>query len=278
MSFDYTEYDNAIFVDASGDDGFNFENSGTSLVYAVGCFSCLPSDIEYNTSVLIDVKKAVRCNPKDEIKSSTIVSNRFFSDALKELSRLKGCFVINTVFKTDIPKEDVLFTPEQRLRKSFSAFHHTLAMDLMQQNITANHILYVVDNMKSQEVKQTKFFNGHLANFSQDKFTTRFSDSKASDFILLQIVDILTGIYKKGFEEYYTKNGGVKFNRCCTCRSIKKLCRNKPHSQASTILNKAKMLRPVYMMNNEYGFSLAKTFIFNPSYYNNFWFLDCIAK
>lgn len=68
-------YDWAMYVDASGDDGFAFER-GSSAIYTVNCFMCKTESIPYNQDVLRKIKAIFRCAPNIEMKSSTIIKSK----------------------------------------------------------------------------------------------------------------------------------------------------------------------------------------------------------
>ena len=93
-----TDHDWAMYIDASGDDGFAFDR-GSSITYTVSSFLCETSEIEYNKGVLNRVKDLLQCPHNLEMKSTTIIKSKKRDQVCDLLSELHGALFQFVVFK-----------------------------------------------------------------------------------------------------------------------------------------------------------------------------------
>lgn len=218
MKVDPSKYDYVMYVDASGDDGFKFEKDSSSC-YCAAALLVKQEDIPHNLAILEQIKKIVGCKATDEVKYSKVRRNRRSPEALELLKDIKGrmsCFV---TFKKELAKEEIPTNGSKEL----SIICHIMALESIKYfDFMANdRVLIAIDRMKNTEEVP-------LENFIHDKlFTTRqqpdqhfshevlFRDSKDSEYLLIQIADLLAGIVREHFEQYETNEDMLHFKPIC---------------------------------------------------------------
>lgn len=75
QDIEFQNYNYIMFVDASGDDGFNFKEKscdGSSFTFVSSCFVVKPEDIAHNEAVLNEMKAALNLPVEKELKSTTL--------------------------------------------------------------------------------------------------------------------------------------------------------------------------------------------------------------
>ena len=222
------DYDWAMYIDASGDDGFAFDRK-SSYTYTVNSFMCETNKIEHNKQILSKVKAIVRCKPTDEIKSTTVIKSKkrdVICDTLSELDGVLFQFVIfkRSIDPTTIPKED-------KEKHTFSAIAHGVTIDMAATFHQHYHksLCIIVDNMKSEEIIGTKEMVAK--NLTGIDYTIKFTDSKSAEHPLLQITDIFAGLTNRACKDHEVAiSNNPSINRCMPCDFNKKLCKGKPQS------------------------------------------------
>ena len=237
-----------MYVDASGDDGFQF-NNGSSLCYVAAALLVKQKDVEHNLSILGQIKQIVGCKSTDEVKYSRIRRHKRADEALSLLQNIRGnlsCFVI---FKKEVNPSDYSGNKLMSIcchvmaLKSFSHYHFT----------RPNKVLVAIDRMKQTEEEPIKtLLEDNNVKPSYDS-TVIFRDSKDANFLLIQIADLLCGAIREHFEQYETNEDMMYFSQKCppcfnlksTKRSYTKaLCKNRK-GRISNIVN-SKRLKYVY--------------------------------
>ncbi|WP_349406980.1 DUF3800 domain-containing protein, partial [Clostridium perfringens] len=209
--------DYIAFVDASGDDGFKFgeRNEGSSICYAVCMFVCHVNDIAYNLEVLDEIKKSIGCQSKHELKYTTMKRHRNSDAAHKLIKNLKGQVVSWVAFKKDLVN-DTFFTDLSK--KNLSKICHSFPISSLKNlylESTNKKIYIAVDVMK--KVEMDGLYNIITSNHQKFGYNTEeqavisgynleFKDSKDINFKLIQIADIISGIIRTSFENYYLEN------------------------------------------------------------------------
>jgi len=244
---DFSKYDYVIFVDASGDDGTQFEN-GSSLCFTTACFISEVKYIADNKKVLDKIKHISGRLPDDELKHSTLRRHRMYLTALNELLNLKGCAAVHNSFKKDLLGDDLFINPSAKLLSSFTHYLPLYAISKSKPLISGK-ILICIDRMKDIEMDTVKYLiEGDMKQYDlfPDDYEVIFTDSKAYGYELIQIADVMAGIWRIFFEESATKQEIIAFlSKCRYCwDSIKKskrlyLCSNKSVKLSrSGLLNK----------------------------------------
>lgn len=118
------DYDWAMYVDASGDDGFAFDR-GSSSTYTVNCFMCETDRIAHNLEVLRNAKAVVRCDPKTEMKSSTVIKSKKRGEICGVLSTLDGVIFQFVIFKKCIDSTEFSDNQKQNRYRFFDCVMHT---------------------------------------------------------------------------------------------------------------------------------------------------------
>lgn len=214
-----TNYDYVIFVDASGDDGTQFEN-GSSLCFTTACFISSVDSLDSNKKVLDNMKRICGRLSKDELKHNTLRRHRMYLDALNELVNIKGSVAIHNSFKRDLVEDYLLKSPSE---KRLSSFTHYFPLSVISKNETTinGNVLICIDRMKEIEMDTVKrLFESTLENnpFHLNNYEIIFRDSKAEGFELIQMADVMAGIWRNFFEETITNQDTITFiNKCCFC-------------------------------------------------------------
>lgn len=218
------KYDYVMYVDASGDDGFKFEQN-SSVCYAVAALLVKQDDIAHNLSILNQIKHLIGCKPTDEVKYSRIRRHRRGVEALALLKGLKGemsCFII---FKKELPSGEIA----NKSLKTLSVSCHAMAVASLDAHpfSEGEKVLIVIDRMKNTEEQPLEWVmeSGSLSDrlHPERNFSTKtiFRDSKDSNFLLIQIADLLCGTVREHFEQYETNEDMIYFhNRCPNCKRL----------------------------------------------------------
>ena len=270
MKVDPSKYDYVMYVDASGDDGFKFEN-GSSSCYCAAALLVSQADISHNLTILEQIKKIVGCKATDEVKYSKVRRHRRSQEALELLNDLKGRMSCYIVFKKELTQKEMPTGGSKEL----SVICHAMALHSMDyfEFATDEKVLVTIDRMKHTEEAPLEqiLSKGALStkqhpdrNFSHEVI---FRDSKDANFLLLQIADLLCGIIREHFEQYEYSEDMLYFRnlcpKCLMLREIKKghtrnLCK-KGRIRADKILHSKNLhhifrLIPVMESTSQYRF------------------------
>ena len=207
MGIDISKYDYLIFADASGDDGYSFKDKscdGSSFSFVVSCFVTSVSELEYNKSVLLDMKHCLSIKPEHELKSTALKRHRNAAAVYDSMKRLRG-FAYSAI----VDKRKIATTPpitdqenatiEELAHDNLSGLTHCfpiLAIKNLSIEVGSSRILIVYDNMKRREMDSIRTI---LATSSMD-CDIIFRDSKDAAFPLIQIADILSGTIRNFYE------------------------------------------------------------------------------
>lgn len=279
----FENYNYIMFVDASGDDGFNFKErscDGSSFTFVSSCFVVKPEDILHNESVLTEMKTALNIAPEKELKSTTLKRHRFANDAYEKIAHLKGqCFSM-VAFKKDLigmPKyEEYCNVKTKRLSGITQAFPY-YAIHRSNFFKSDDKILIVMDNMKKSEMNVVQQF---LNEFEIDpaisnNYTLIFRDSKAARYTLIQIADVMSGILREYFESHLQRTSLNHFCRICKKNEICKRTSKKKLLNAEII--ESKYVVPFLMHNSPFlNIIMCIGIITFPfEYYRFYKYIDC---
>ena len=224
-------YDWAMYVDASGDDGFAF-NRGSSSTFTVNCFMCETSQIGYNKEILKNAKAVVRCPADVEMKSTTIIRSKRRSEICEVLSTLHGVLFQLVIFKKVIDPDS--FTEDQRENHIFSSVAHSFTINMAASFHEHFHksVCIIVDNMKSAEIVGTrKSVDEALQGVEH---TLIFADSKSAEHSLLQVSDYFAGLSNRAFTDHEALiQKKPSMTRCAVCQEYHKMCHGKPWQMQS---------------------------------------------
>lgn len=223
-----TDYDWAMYIDASGDDGFAFDR-GSSITYTVNSFLCETCDIEYNKEILNRIKDIMQCAHKNEIKSSTIIKSKKRSQICDLLSELRGALFQFVLFKKTFDPSEI--TAEQKAKHVFSTLAHSITIGMAASFHKHYHksICIIIDNMKKEEILGT--VDMVKKQLSDVEYDILFADSKNTDHQLLQVSDYFAGLTNKACIEHEKSIiDNPTINRCPPCDMYRNLCRNNPQS------------------------------------------------
>lgn len=229
---DIYDYNKIIFVDASGDDGFSFnENSGdgSSYTYVVSCLVITPEEFEHNCSVLQNTKNALNLSYETELKSTTLRRHRFANDAFNELSKIQGDVFSFVVFKKDLAKKAMNDDIKEILEtKDISGLSHVAPLFALSHTKLIDNdakVLIVIDHMKKTEQEA---IDRWLETFKiENKFncTLIYRDSKSKKFPLIQLADAIAGTVRNYFESTFNDSKTLRFY-CEKCRISNNLCKS----------------------------------------------------
>ena len=259
MKVDPTQYDYVMYVDASGDDGFRFDKDSSSC-YVVAAFLVKQEDILHNLDILLQIKQIVGCKPTDEVKYSKIRRHRRGTEALRHLQNLKGKMSCHIIFKKELPPEEQNKTND----KALSVSCHAMALRALDSYSfqDGEKVLIAVDRMKHTEEAPLEYAmnRGFLSDSKHPERNciteTVFRDSKDSNFLLIQIADLLCGTIREHFEQYEANKEMLYFRTKCPCckqlmlmkKSITRpICRN-GKSKTAQIFNSKNMMNIYHLI------------------------------
>lgn len=233
MKVDPANYNYIMYVDASGDDGFKFDN-GSTLCYCAAALLVKQEDIQHNLDILGQIKSIVGCKATDEVKYSKIRRHRRGTEALSLLAGIKGYMSCYLIFKKELPTNEI---PAQG-SKEISVVCHAMALRSLEfYNFSdESRILIAIDRMKHTEEAPlgnyltNDAFNHQRQNhnFSHDVV---FRDSKDTNFLLIQIADLLCGTVREHFEQYESNEDMLYFKSLCPkCKKVWLLKKGMTHS------------------------------------------------
>lgn len=225
---DFNSYKYIVFVDASGDDGYKFgknRNDGSSLSFVVSCFVTDPKDLEYNKSILLEMKHTLFIKPEQEIKSTALKRHRNAEAAYEILSRLRGfaysLIADKRLIKDAQPDNNKEFGELTIIAQHFlSGITHLFPLYNLSEIVqNQERILIVIDNMKKREMDSIRAFLYLEPPFLYD---LSFRDSKDKDFSLIQIADIMAGTIRNYYENCLPVSAHNRFCGLCFMAAIKK--------------------------------------------------------
>lgn len=216
-------YDYVMYVDASGDDGFKFEQ-GSSICYVAAALLVKQEDIAHNLDVLRQIKSIIGCEPTDEVKYSRIRRHRNGHKALSLLKKIRGKMSCYVIFKKEIDQSEYSGNRKMAVACHFMALHSIKYYPAE----SIGKLLIAIDRMKRTEEEPL----AELINHGSQRYLSResdigvvFKDSKDKNFLLIQIADLLCGAIREHFEQYKTNPDMMYFSKhcpkCAYLRSIK---------------------------------------------------------
>lgn len=229
MTVDPNQFDYVMYVDASGDDGFQFEK-GSTTCFAAAAFLVKREDIDHNLALLRGIKKIVGAKETDEVKYSTVRRHPRAPEALSLLRDLKGKLSCYVVFKKELSPAQI----PPKGSKALSVDCHLMSLRSLDAYSFADNdkVLIAIDHMKSTEEIPVNY-HMHKGIFSDEKHPDRnftsetvFCDSKDADFLLIQVADLLAGVLREHFEQYESNPDMLHFHSLCPkCEQIFKMKR-----------------------------------------------------
>lgn len=276
LKVDPNNYDFIMYVDASGDDGFQFDKDST-ICYAAAALLVKREDIEHNLDILKGIKKIVGCKETDEVKYSKVRRHRRSREAMELLSNTKGRMSCYVVFKKELAPHQI----PAKGSKSLSVDCHLMSLRSLDSYNFGNNekILIAIDRMKHTEedpiARQMRSGIFSDAQHPERNFTseTIFRDSKDANFLLIQIADLLAGAIREHFEQYETNPDMLYFKGVCPkCEQLRQLKRGKSRglckhgrSRAANLLH-SKNLHYIYHLIPEVNmFHMVRYFFVWPS-------------
>ena len=283
---DYSNYDKVVFVDASGDDGFIFDDENghnSSKLFLVSAFMTTPDNIEHNNSVLNSIKDELNLNHSKELKSTTLKRHRFAPQAYEHFSDLRGVAFSQIAFKEKIlnHNDTRYYELVENKKKQLSGLIHSFPFHALQQLELLNSntkVLIVFDNMKTIEEKSVL---ETLEEFNEldIEYNVIFADSKDSRFSLIQIADAICGTVRDFFE---TENFSNEFKICNMCKIRMQKCFKTPTGQKRLkkvqLEQKHSIVLNLHSPNEDSRFSANHMFTLPSKVYNNYYFLHCISN
>lgn len=274
-----------IYIDASGDDGFDFRESrgdGSSPCYTVAAFLTAVEDIPHNIQVLNNAKRLFgHTDNKSELKY-TKVRRHFNACKIHDelLDNLKGTLLIENAFKQyDIPASD---------KAILSSLCHSFPISLLSSYFLDDwkHFCIVIDHMKAVE---ENLVTGLLKMQDSRKTIEShicYMDSKDKNAPLIQVADFFAGMYRNFFEELYTDR--EVFNKimysCYPCRQCALMLKHRYKRKCLFTKSKIKIPYTSYIKKStrllkkdaQYGFTISVGILSLPVHLcQSFSFIDC---
>lgn len=276
MKVDPKQFDYVMYVDASGDDGFQFDHGSTSC-YVASAFLVKQEDILHNLDILQQIKQIIGCKPTDEVKYSRIRRHRRGSEALQLLRGLHGKMSCYIIFKKELPVEEQNKTGT----KVLSVSCHAMALSALDAYSfqDGETVLVAIDRMKHTEEAPLEYAMkaGFLSNYEHPErnfaLETVFRDSKDLNFLLIQIADLLCGTIREHFEQYETSEDMQYFKlKCPNCKKLmlmkksatRPICRN-GKSRVIQIFNSKNMMNIYHLIPDVKSPSMFDFFFMNPT-------------
>lgn len=221
----FENYDYILFVDASGDDGFQFgskSGDGSSFTFVASCFIVKPEDIPHNTEVLQNIKTALNLPKNAELKSTTLKRHRLANKAYALIDELAGTCCSMIAFKKDLigkPRyADYCNVKTKQLSGLTQSFPYYAIYKLGHFSPT-DRILIVMDCMKKSEmdVVEKNLHDYEIQLNAPENYDLIFRDSKSERYSLIQIADIIAGLVRQYFEENIERTTLQRL--CMICKS-----------------------------------------------------------
>lgn len=289
MKVDPSKYNYVMYVDASGDDGFKFEN-GSSSCFAAAAMLVKQEDIDHNLAILKKIKYIVGCKETDEVKYSKIRRHRRGNEALSLLKELKAKMSCYIIFKKELPDKE-----KNSKEKWLSVVCHLMALRSLDHFHFQNDetVLIAIDRMKhTEETPISNEMNSGILSDSKHpdrEFHTDviFRDSKDSNFMLIQIADLLAGSIREHFEQY-EKNRDMNYfkSSCPTCQKVhkakrgnaRKLCKN-GRSRFQNIIDSSSLKYIFHLIPESSSLSMIDYFFMKPVFMmDQHFYLICKKK
>lgn len=219
----FENYDYVIFVDASGDDGFQFgstKGEGSSYTYVASCYVVKPEDIPHNIEVLQNMKSVLNLSKMAELKSTTLKRHRFANQAYALMDGLTGqCFSM-VAFKKEllgVPQYEELCDVKTKQLSGLAQAFPYFAINKLGMFSETDRILIVMDFMKKSEmdVVEKNLHEYGIRTDISDNYDLIFRDSKADRYALIQIADIMAGLVRQYFEENLERTALQRTCRIC---------------------------------------------------------------
>lgn len=193
MSKSYDTSNKTIFIDESGNFGFDFSKSGTSSHFIITAIIINTTDVEFVRNQVNDIKKKYIQN--GELKSSRIKIMGKRYELLNAFSNIN--FKIFTLV-VDKRKLDY-FSPLTEYKKSFFMFLNNILYKELKR--LDNSIDFFADNYGNTEfMNRFKIYINKTLPYSfyeQYKFEFRNSNDEP----LIQLADFIAGTLSYGYEE-----------------------------------------------------------------------------
>ncbi len=283
---DYSNYNKVVFVDASGDDGFIFDDENgrnSSKLFLVSAFMTTPNNIEHNNHVLDTIKDELNLDHSKELKSTTLKRHRFASLAYDHFSELRGIAFSEIAFKEKMLnyKDTSYFELVENEKKQLSGLIHSFPFYALQKLQLLNpndKVLIVFDNMKTIEeksvLKELEEFNAFGIEYN-----VVFADSKDPRFTLIQIADAICGTVRDFFE---TESFSKAFKICNMCKLRMQKCFKSPSGKKRLkkvqLEQKHSIVLNLHSPNEDSRFSINHMFTVPTKVYSNYYFLHCISN
>jgi hypothetical protein len=209
-----TKYMHHVYADASGDDGFKFEDkdagfNGSSYWFSIAPVIMKVQDVDHNKRIVLGLKRIIGSKPRDEITWRRLRKHKKRQECLEKLSESRVQLMGIAVGKLAIQDEQ-LRDPHTKI---LSFLLHTFWLDVLSEMFPAappKSILVMVDTYKAGLVDfgavVRDYANRRSASPpgrkdhlpSLDPFDIKFERSVSIQ--LLQLADIFAGIVRDLFE------------------------------------------------------------------------------
>lgn len=223
------QYTHHVYADASGDDGFKFEDKdhgldGSSYWFAIAPIIMEAEDVSHNKQIVLDLKRTIGLRPRDEITWRRLRKHRRRQEALNILSELRLRVVAAAAGKQVI-RDLQLRDPKAKV---LSALLHTFWLRVLLEmfpTALAKSILVMIDNYKAGLVDFEKVVRDYARRRSarmaalkenqapRNPFQIEFRPSTSIQ--LLQLADIFAGMVRDLFEGLR----GQQLPPCAVCLS-----------------------------------------------------------
>lgn len=283
--------DYIAYVDASGDDGFKFgeKSEGSSVCYCVCMFLSKQEHIPHNLEVLEEIKKEIGCKPEHELKYTTMRRHKNSQKAHQLLKKLRGTVVSWIAFKKDITDVAMLDTKNKLLSKFCHVFPIESINNILKHDPNKK-IFIAVDVMKKCEMDGVSdLLTGKKFDFGFyegqpviESYNLKFRDSKDKDFKLLQVADIISGVIRSGYEDFYFNK--TEYPKCHICfnsgkrRALRPKCIKQYKGKIRNKLQNLFLLEDLFLKDDKRDILMNGLTPYPFKFHSSLCFLDCFQK
>jgi len=265
-----------IYVDFSGDDGDPL-TPGSSKCICIAWVESAESDLYHNEGIVLQIKKVIGCNPKDELKYTSLRRHRRKFTALGLLAQLKTNVVVVPVLKERITDAE-LRSP--RTKKLIDLIHHFPFGRLINNMMKTSPDIYF--QLMFDQVGWSGCVEGIKDSFRKDTRLDWGQErpdwllfAKSGSKLMLQLADVIAGLtreYIEGLQEY-------KLPPCTVCAVKGRPERTCRYRKGKRVLSGSELLGLIYplLVRNEQGKSWEHGFLIRPpAACREYMFVDCI--
>jgi len=264
-------------MDFSGDDGAP-GTAGTSPCLCAAWVISAESDVRHNEGVLLRIKRAIGCNPNDEIKYRSLKRHPKKSQALDLLTSLSASVMLVPVLKDRITDSGLRDPKTKRL---VSLIHYFPLLSTLHDHFveTTPDVYFQLVFDQIAWAQSQKDVEEHFRNDKGLDWKTARPDwlrfAKSGGQPMLQIADIIAGLGR----DYLESRGGQRRPPCDVCWVKGKTpCTFSRNRQGVGRMKLLRLIHPL-LLRKKGGDVWDRGFVVHPREASKeFLFIDCLFR